>query len=287
MRPDAVSCPVSRSPCPSPRAQPFLKNPLSFPISPSDSRSARAPTSASSERLAQLAGEGAHVGVAVVGALGEAAHHHRLDRGGNTQPRPSPCQRDRRLREQLREHLARRLARVRQAAGEQEVGDRRQRVLVGGGGHHLAGERLGRHVHQRADEEAGAREPLVGARVGVGGDAEVEQLHLARRRIVHHVLRLQVAMDDARVVRGLHRVGDLLDDRRRPRPPGAGSAAWRSARGSRRRPTRWRGSAARARPRRSRSCARRSDARRGRRTRPRGRSARRPCGPAAACRAAP
>src|SRR6185437_1441122 len=44
-------------------------------------------------------------------------------------------------------------------------------------------------------------------------DAEVEQLDRARLRIVHHVVRFEIAMHDADGVRGVHRVGNLPNDR--------------------------------------------------------------------------
>ena len=93
-------------------------------------------------------------------------------------------------------------------------------------------------------------------------------------------------MHDADGVRRVHRVGDLLDDRADFVEREAGPVASRTSRGSRRWPTRSRGSACPGRLRRSRSCGRRSDVARARRSALREESARPRCGPGAVFRAA-
>ena len=115
----------------------------------------------------------------------------------------------RRLREELGKQLARRLAGVREGAREQEVGDGGQRVLIGGGPDQFARQRFRRHIHERAHEEAGARETLIGSGVRVGRDAEIEHFHVVRGGIVHHVFRLQIAVHDADIVCGLNGAADL------------------------------------------------------------------------------
>jgi hypothetical protein len=62
----------------------------------------------------------------------------------------------------LREHLSRRLRRKRQATRQQEVRDRRETVLIRERTDQLTGQRFRRDVHQRADEEARARQTLLG-----------------------------------------------------------------------------------------------------------------------------
>jgi len=77
----------------------------------------------------------------------------------------------------------------------------------------LTRQRFRRDVHQRADEKSRARQPLFRRLIRVGRNAEIEQFHKVRCRIVHHVIRLEIAVDDTDGVRGLNRVGDLPDDR--------------------------------------------------------------------------
>ena len=48
--------------------------------------------------------------------------------------------------------------------------------------------------------------------VGVSRDSKVEQLHSTRHRIVHDVVRLQVAVHDVLAMRGFDGCGDLNDD---------------------------------------------------------------------------
>ena len=98
------------------------------------------------------------------------------------------------------------------AAGHQEIGDRRQAVLIRLRSDQLSRQGLGSDIEQCPDEEACAGETLFLRRVGVGRDAEIEQLHAARIRIIHQVVRLQVAMNDAHLVGRLDRFADLGDD---------------------------------------------------------------------------
>jgi len=103
----------------------------------------------------------------------------------------------------------------RRAAGEEEVQHRPERVHVhagadGGGRVEL----LGGHVVGGAEERAGLRE--TGAAVEVLGEAEVgDQRHGGGTLALaeQHVDRLQVAVDDAAGVGGVHRPRQLLDDR--------------------------------------------------------------------------
>ena len=101
-------------------------------------------------------------------------------------------------------------------AGPALVEHQRERVDVGGLGHALALGLLGRHVGERADDVAGARERVADREVG---DAEVGELGEAGagRGLGDddHVLRLDVAVDDLLRVRVrervAHRHADLGD----------------------------------------------------------------------------
>ncbi len=95
--------------------------------------------------------------------------------------------------------------------GQRLVQHERERVQVGALVDALSGRLLGRHVREGADDVAGAGERLVARQVG---DAEVEQLGRRAGRLGRddHVLRLDVAVDDAAVVRVVERVGETEAD---------------------------------------------------------------------------
>ena len=96
-------------------------------------------------------------------------------------------------------------------------------VRAGTGG--LARGLLGRHVLRRAEDRAVARDELLAvARRGMAWldlrDAEIEHLHEVGVRVLldeHDVVGLEVAMDDAGVVRLLERDRDLAHDVERTR----------------------------------------------------------------------
>ena len=155
-----------------------------------------------------------HIGIPVRRVPREPLHDDGLDARIDGRALPRLAERHRRLREELGEELALRTAEIRQARREQVVRDRRETVLVGGHGDELTRERFRRDVHQGADEEAGAREPLLRRLVGLRRDAEVQQFHLLDHRIVHHVLGLQIAVDESREMHRVHGIGDLADDER-------------------------------------------------------------------------
>src|SRR5438309_1808844 len=161
------------------------------------------------EARRHLIGDRRHGGLPSGRIALQAAHHGGLEGRGEAQPLHRLVQRLRRLREQLLEQLPRRAPRVGVLAGEQPVGDRREAVDVGAPVHQLARQGFRRDVLERPDEEARAREPLLGWQLGVPGDAEVEQLHGLPRGVVHDVLRLQVPMDDPRLVCRHQRRGQL------------------------------------------------------------------------------
>ncbi len=216
------------------------------------------------ERGDQLVG----VGVARGRVLGERAQHHGVERrrhGGVQLAR-----RTRRGGDLLEGDRDGRLALERHDAGEQLVEDHADRVEVGRGADGVALRLLGREVLGGAHDRARERH-VGGARAG---DAEVGDAR-ASLLVEDHVVRLEVAVDDAAAVREACGAQDLHDDvdsavcrleRRRPRA--------RSPSASVRRRTPWRCSRCRStrRGRRSRRCW---GATARRRWRPRGGSARR------------
>ena len=119
-----------------------------------------------------------------------------------------------------REDLPRRLAEKRRRPREHLVHHAAERVHVGAAVEGVAGRLLGAHVDRRADDEPGDGEPLVRGGADRAGDAEVGDDRVAR--LEQHVAGLDVAVDDAVVVRVGERVGDLAGDRAAPRRPAAG-----------------------------------------------------------------
>jgi hypothetical protein len=97
-------------------------------------------------------------------------------------------------------------------AGQHLVQDDAERVDVDAGVDVVGfGDLLGRHELGRAHQHA-APGPLVAAVLHELRDAEVEHLHVVDHVVAfgqEHVVALEVAVDDARRVRGLQRRGDL------------------------------------------------------------------------------
>jgi hypothetical protein len=152
---------------------------------------------------AQLGGEGGHRRVALLGPLGASAGDGLAQRRGELGER----------------RLLVRPPDLDQRAGEGRlpggalVGEDAQRVLVAPGvAARVFAPELGRHVVGRAD---------LAAIIFVLGEArqpEVEELGLEplAARGHHDVRRLEVAVDDALVVRRLHHVADLVEQRHQP-----------------------------------------------------------------------
>ena len=164
------------------------------------------------QRLPELVGERDHVGIPIARLLGQPAHDDRLDLGPEYEIGASAIQRDRWLGQQLREHLARCLREVRQAAGEQEIGDGGQAVLIRGGSNDLSAECLWCDVHQRADKESSPGQPLICGSLDVRGYSEVQQLYLSELRIIHDVFRLKVTVNDPCCMCGMNSSTNLSDD---------------------------------------------------------------------------
>ena len=100
----------------------------------------------------------------------------------------------------------------RRAAREHSVPDRGKRVLVAARVQRLLAHGLfGTHVVQRADDHAGTSESMR-LRIRALGDAKIHHHHGALRALQHDVLRLHVAMHDARTMRRVQREGCLTQD---------------------------------------------------------------------------
>lgn len=132
--------------------------------------------------------EAEDVWIAITRLAGERFHDDAFDLGAEVQAGACLVEGDRRLGEELREHLPGALRQVREGAGEQEVGDGRQGILIGGGGDELAGESLGGDVHQGTYEVPRPCQALVLPGIGCGRNPEVEELGGSGHGIVHRVV---------------------------------------------------------------------------------------------------
>jgi hypothetical protein len=172
---------------------------------------------------------GEHVGRAGV-ARGRVLHQHPVDdlgdRRGHAEVRGDVGE-PRRLAEQVAGHdRLQRVADERGPAGEHLVGDHAHRVEVGAVVDvPRAVDLLGRHVVRRPDHRSGLGQPLAGA-LGPDqlGDPEVEQLDLDSAVVPGlaqpqpDVVGLEIAVDEALVVRRLERAQRLVEDRKRLGP---------------------------------------------------------------------
>jgi hypothetical protein len=98
--------------------------------------------------------------------------------------------------------------------GEQLEEEHAQRVHVAAPVLALTGGLFRRHVVRRAEDEPGGGLACVARPLGEPGDAEVGQLR-APVAGEQHVLRLDVAVVDAAVMRGAERPGELAHQRHR------------------------------------------------------------------------
>jgi hypothetical protein len=104
------------------------------------------------------------------------------------------------------------LALDRHAADQHLVEDHAERVEVRSRPHLALAARLLRgHIVRRAQDEPRLRQPELALEARGAGDPEVEELHDLAAALPHevHVVRLEIAVDDARLVRG----GERREDR--------------------------------------------------------------------------
>ena len=123
------------------------------------------------------------------------------------------------LRDLLRENLSRRRAGHRRKSGEREMGRQSERIEIASPIDIVAARLLGAHVLRRADDFTDAREPFL-MRIDRGcrdhaRDAEVHDQRASSRALDHHVVRLDVAVDDAASVRVRERVAHVLEQSHR------------------------------------------------------------------------
>jgi len=114
------------------------------------------------------------------------------------------------------QHLDGGLAGKGELAADEAVQDHAQGVEVAGRVYRLAGDLLGGHVAGGAHDGAGGgQRRAVGGAVREAGDAEVQHFDLVLATVAlkeHHVVGLEVAVDDAFAVGGPQGLGDLGAD---------------------------------------------------------------------------
>ena len=179
-------------------------------------------------KAATASAKARHVGGRAAGILREGLREHRVEAAG--QAADARRQRRRRVRHVLVHERKRAVALERRPAAQDLVRDDRQRVAVRRGARGMPLRLLGRHVDGRAHHDARRRE----ARLALEHlrDAEVceeQPVVLAEE----HVRGLHVAVQHARGVRGVERVGELRRSTRtraraaRRRPSAARAASRR------------------------------------------------------------
>ena len=162
-------------------------------------------------RTAECRGEVRHAGESVGGDALERAQHGRFDRRRHR--RAHRADRPRRLGESARDDRLHGRSRERRVAGEHLVQDGGQRILVASLVEDVVARLLGAHVRRRADHDAGTRDAF-GARVEYGlGDSKIRDVRVIAGE--QQVLRLDVAMHHAALVRRLERGGRRFGDSNR------------------------------------------------------------------------
>jgi hypothetical protein len=168
------------------------------------------------------------VGVALLGALGQAARDELLDRGRHRRRGAAQHRRQRVAHRRRRPGGVHRqdlelVVRVeRRPAADHLVGHHRRRVQVGAAVERVADGLLGRHVDRRAERDAGLGQLDAVVDLAAAddlGDAEVEDLGEVRVAVLGHqvdVLGLDVAVDDAGGVGVAQAAQHVAQDRQRP-----------------------------------------------------------------------
>jgi hypothetical protein len=151
------------------------------------------------ERAPERLGECLAARRAVVGRLGQAAIHHRGERGADV--RRHRAQRRRRPRDVRHEHRGGRRRVERQPPAQQLVRHHAQRVQVAAAVERLALHLLGAHVVHRAEHVAVDGQRLGRRLLGVARHAEVGDHRPAGGALDEHVLGLHVAVHHAARVR--------------------------------------------------------------------------------------
>ena len=161
------------------------------------------------DRRPRRAAEVARRRIAVVRVLGHRAPHHLAQQFGRVRQH---AQHRRRRRVEVREHRRRgRLARVGHLAGDRLVEHGAERVDVRAGIHRRLPQLLGGGVVERSDHAARMRDLRLRPQV-------LHQPEVGQQRVLalqQDVRRFDVAVHDPGAVRGVERLRDLGDDRRR------------------------------------------------------------------------
>jgi hypothetical protein len=164
------------------------------------------------DAVGAVAQRSAHLARGLI-ALARVQRKRDGDRLGELRPdrRDQRVEHRRRLLLLLERQLGQRAGLIRQATGDQLIGDHAQRIEVGARARLFAASLLGREVGGRAEHRPDLRDARLLGRLG---DAEVRELDLAFAR-AQQVARLDVAVHHAVTMRVVQALARLVDDRDR------------------------------------------------------------------------